>query len=175
VETAQEMRDAVLAEVAGAEVLVMAAAVADYQVERPAAQKIKKGSAVENADGSLTLHLVRTPDILAELAELPEALHLIRVGFAAETTELHDNAARKLASKHLDLLVANDVSRAGSSFGSPTNEVTIFHADGRVEPLSLLPKSDAAREIWNRVVPLLRRQDIEDEAPTQDPATYPTA
>ncbi len=181
VSTAQEMRDAVLAEVVEAEVLVMAAAVADYRVEQPAAQKIKKGSAAENGDGSLTLRLVRTPDILAELAELPEARHLIRIGFAAETTDLRDNAAHKLAAKHLDLLVANDVAKAGSGFGSPTNEVTIFHAGGsgpsagRVEPLALLPKEDVAREIWNRVIPLLRQQDTEDEAPTQDPATDPTA
>jgi phosphopantothenoylcysteine decarboxylase/phosphopantothenate--cysteine ligase len=175
VATAQEMRDAVRATVGEAEVLVMASAVADYRVETPAANKIKKGSAAENGDGSLTLRFVRTPDILAELAKWPEAAQLIRVGFAAETSDLQTNAMHKLVSKHLDLLVGNNVARAGSGFGSATNEVTIFHRDGRVEPLSLLPKSDVAREIWDRIVQLLRRRDVEDEAPTQDPATYPTA
>jgi phosphopantothenoylcysteine decarboxylase / phosphopantothenate---cysteine ligase len=175
VATAGDMRDAVLAAMTEAEVLVMAAAVADYRVESPASNKIKKGSATENGGGSLTLRLVPTSDILAELTTMPEARRLIRIGFAAETNDLHQNAAHKLQSKQLDLLVANDVVKAGSGFGTLTNEVTIFHAGGRVEPLPLLSKTDVAREIWNRILPLLRAHDVEDEAPTQDPATYPTA
>jgi phosphopantothenoylcysteine decarboxylase/phosphopantothenate--cysteine ligase len=157
--TALEMRDAVLAEVRGADALVMAAAVADYRVERPAAQKIKKGSAAEAPDGSLTLHLVRNPDILAEVAGLPGTEGLVRVGFAAETTDLAAHAAAKLNGKGLHLLVANDVTRAGSGFGTPTNEVTIFHPDGRIEQLTLLPKTAVAAAIWDRVVPLLRAPD----------------
>jgi phosphopantothenoylcysteine decarboxylase / phosphopantothenate---cysteine ligase len=155
VATALELRAAVREAIAEADALVMAAAVADYRVERPEAQKIKKGSAAENLDGSITLHLVRNPDILAELADEART-GLIRVGFAAETTDLAANAGAKLASKRLDLLVANDVSKAGSGFATLTNEVTIYHADGRIEPLSLLPKTEVAAAIWDRVAPLLR-------------------
>lgn len=163
--TAGEMRAAVFAAIAGADALIMAAAVADYRVERPAHHKIKKGSDAENADGSLTLRLVRNPDILAELADAPEADEVVRVGFAAETTDLAAHAAAKLTGKRLDLLVANDVSRPGSGFGTPTNEVTIFHADGRAEQLTLLPKSEVAATIWDRVVPLLRERRAAPETP----------
>jgi phosphopantothenoylcysteine decarboxylase/phosphopantothenate--cysteine ligase len=155
VRTAGEMRDAVLAALPGADALVMAAAVSDYRVEHPTAQKIKKGSAAEGRDGSLDLHLVRNPDILAEVARLPGAEGLIRVGFAAETTDLAEHAAAKLNGKGLHLLVANDVSKAGSGFGTSTNEVAIFHPDGRIEQLALLPKTEVAAAIWDRVVPLL--------------------
>ncbi|MBF6590596.1 MAG: bifunctional phosphopantothenoylcysteine decarboxylase/phosphopantothenate--cysteine ligase CoaBC [Ktedonobacterales bacterium] len=172
VSTALEMREAVREVIAKADALVMAAAVADYRVEHPARHKIKKGSQAENADGSLNMRLVRNPDILAELAD---ARALLRVGFAAETTDLTEHAARKLVSKQLDLLVANDVVRENSGFGSATNEVTLFHADGRVEPLPPLPKRDVARAIWDRVVSLLRERDSETEMPERDPATFPTA
>lgn len=164
VRTALQMRDAVLAALPGADALVMAAAVADYRVEHPASQKIKKGSAAEGRDGSLDLHLVRNPDILAEVAKLPAARGLIRVGFAAETTDLAEHAAAKLNGKGLHLLVANDVSKAGSGFGTSTNEVSIFHPDGRIEQLTLLPKTEVAAAIWDRVVPLLT------DAPTRAPS-----
>lgn len=159
VATALEMRDAVVAALPGAAALVMAAAVADYRVEHPAKQKIKKGASGEAADGSLEIHLVRNPDILAEVAHLRGMERLIRVGFAAETTNLTEHAAAKLTSKRLDLLVANDVSKPGSGFGATTNEVAIFHPDGRIEPLTLLPKREVAAAIWDRVVPLLRARD----------------
>jgi phosphopantothenoylcysteine decarboxylase/phosphopantothenate--cysteine ligase len=158
VSTAQDMRDAVHEAIDGADVLVMAAAVADYRPANPASQKIKKGSSAENADGSLTLNLVRNPDILAELAAEARSRNLIRVGFAAETEDLRAHANSKLTKKRLDLLVANDVSKAGSGFGTSTNEVSIFHADGRIEQLSLLPKSEVAAAIWDRVAPLLHEQ-----------------
>ena len=161
--TAALMRDAVHDEVAGAEVLVMAAAVADYRAAQPATQKIKKGSSTENADGSLTLHLVRNPDILAELAEDPSLGGLIRVGFAAETTDLEHYAATKLTSKRLDLLVANDVSKEGSGFGTETNEVIIFHPGGAVEPLALMPKAEVAAAIWDRIVALLQTRTAATE------------
>lgn len=160
VRTALEMRDAVHDAVRGADVLVMAAAVADYRVDHPAGQKIKKGSAAENADGSLSLRLVRNPDILAELARESAADGLIRVGFAAETTDVERNANKKLASKRLNLLVANDVSKPGSGFGTETNEVAIFHADGRIEQLTLLPKSEVSAAIWDRVAPLLGGRNL---------------
>ena len=157
VETTLELREATLDAARDACALVMAAAVADYRVERPATHKIKKGSADENSDGSLTLRLTPNPDILTDLnaaIAAGEAAPLIRVGFAAETTDVERNAAAKLARKGLDLLVANDVTRPGSGFGTETNEVTILSASGAVERLPLLTKREVARAIWDRVVAL---------------------
>jgi phosphopantothenoylcysteine decarboxylase / phosphopantothenate---cysteine ligase len=153
--TALSMRDAVVTATAGADVLVMAAAVADYRTAQPAKEKIKKGSSAENPDGSLTLHLVRNPDILAELAGSASSGTLIRVGFAAETTNLQQHAIQKLGSKGLDLLIANDVSKEGSGFGTITDEVVIYSRDGSAEPLPLLPKTKVAEAIWDRIVQLL--------------------
>jgi phosphopantothenoylcysteine decarboxylase / phosphopantothenate---cysteine ligase len=158
VETTLELRDATLAALADADALVMAAAVADYRIEHPAAHKIKKGSAEENGDGSLTLRLTQNPDILAEALALAEArglTGLTRVGFAAETHDVERNAAAKLRRKGLHLLVANDVSQSESGFGVTTNQVSLFYADGRVERLPLLPKTEVARIIWDRLAPLL--------------------
>ncbi len=151
VESAREMLDATLAACADADALIMAAAVADYAVAQPAAQKIKKGSASENPDGSLTLHLVPNPDILKELAKIPAVRSLVRVGFAAETEHLAANAARKLAAKDLDILVANDVARGDIGFQAPNNEVTLYYRDGNVEPLPFQPKRAVADAIWDRV------------------------
>ncbi|HEY7339617.1 MAG TPA: bifunctional phosphopantothenoylcysteine decarboxylase/phosphopantothenate--cysteine ligase CoaBC [Ktedonobacterales bacterium] len=156
VESTREMLDAVVAACADADALVMAAAVADYTVATPAAQKIKKGSAAENADGSLTLHLVPNPDILNELAKLPAMHSLVRVGFAAETENIATNAARKLAAKDLDILVANDVARSDIGFQAPDNEVTLYHRDGTIEQLPMQAKRAVADAIWDRVAPLVR-------------------
>lgn len=164
--TTLELRDVTLETVREADALVMAAAVADYRVERPATHKIKKGSADENPDGSLTLHLTPNPDILAEVNALVAsggARHLIRAGFAAETTDVERNAAVKLARKGLDLLVANDVTKPGSGFGTPTNEVTLLSADGTIERLPLMSKRDVARAIWDHIVPLLRARATPDQ------------
>lgn len=159
VESTREMLDAVLAACADADALIMAAAVADYAVAKPAAQKIKKGSAEENADGSLTLHLVPNPDILKELAKLPAMRSLVRVGFAAETEDIAANAARKLAAKDLDILVANDVARSDIGFQAPDNEVTLYRRDGRVEELPIQAKRAVADAIWDRVAPLIHARD----------------
>jgi len=158
VHTAQDMLTAVLECVANADALVMAAAVADYRVAEPAAQKIKKE--LTSSDGTLTLRLVRTPDILGTLAASDDPQRpprLVRVGFAAETANLEEYARSKLMSKHLDLLVANDVSRPDSGFGTVTNKVLIVHRDGRIEDLPLMGKEEVARHIWDRVRPLLER------------------
>ncbi len=163
VETAMQMRDAVHEAVASADVLVMSAAVADFRPASPAAQKIKKDSGESHAfddQGGLPLHLVRNPDILGELAEKfheqgAGTRRLIRVGFAAETEDLVANAQSKLIAKQLDLLVANDVSRADSGFGTDTNKVLIFHADGTVEDLPVMPKTGVAAAIWDRIISLL--------------------
>lgn len=159
VETAAQMRDAVLAAVSRADVLVMSAAVADYRPAQVAAQKIKKEGA--GMGDAFSLLLVRTPDILGDLAALldgpsGEPRHrLVRVGFAAETSDLLTYARAKLAAKHLDLLVANDVSRADSGFGSDTNKVLLFYANGETEDLPLLSKTEVAARIWARIVPML--------------------
>lgn len=158
VETTLELRDATLAAIRDADALVMAAAVADYRVDHPANHKIKKGSADENADGSLTLQLSPNPDILAEARTLATAEHLDRlllVGFAAETHDVERNASAKLRRKGLQLLVANDVSRPDSGFSVSTNRVSLFFADGRIEHLPLMSKADVARAIWDRIAPLL--------------------
>lgn len=156
VETAREMLAAVLGACAEADALIMAAAVADYAVAQPAAQKIKKGSAAENPDGSLTLRLVPNPDILKELAKSPAMRSLARVGFAAETEHLASNAVRKLTAKDLDILVANDVARGDIGFQAPNNEVTLYHRDGGVEALPLQSKRATADAILDRIVPLLQ-------------------
>ena len=166
VDTAIEMRDAVHRLVVDADVLIMSAAVADFRPAQAAAQKIKKsGSEVEGHDneGGFSIHLVRNPDILGELAERfndPDGRgsarqRLIRVGFAAETEKLIAYAQTKLVQKHLDLLIANDVSRPDSGFGTDTNKVLIFHTNGTMEDLPVMPKTDVAAAIWDRIVPLL--------------------
>jgi phosphopantothenoylcysteine decarboxylase/phosphopantothenate--cysteine ligase len=167
VETAIQMRDAVLRFITAADVLIMSAAVADFRPAQVAAQKIKKtggqpGTQEENEhsnDEGLTLHMVRNPDILQEVAEAvdkaPQHQRLVRVGFAAETENLIAYAQQKLVRKHLDLLVANDVSRSDSGFGSDTNKVFIFHANGSMEDLPVMPKTGVAVAILQRIVPLL--------------------
>lgn len=167
VETAQQMRDAVVPAVADADVLVMSAAVADYRPARIAAQKLKKtgsgGAQLYEMGEEFSLQLTRTPDILGELAALcterpgkpGTTRRLVRVGFAAETSNLVTYARAKLAAKRLDLLVANDVSRTDSGFGSETNKVLLFHANGETEDLPLLAKTEVAAAIWDRIVPLL--------------------
>ncbi len=166
VETAQQMRDAVYDAIANADILVMSAAVADFRPAQAAAHKIKKeGSEAQDREGNngLSIQLVKTPDILGELASsLPEQetfqspqQRLVRVGFAAETEQLLVYAQEKLRKKRLDLLIANDVSRLDSGFGADTNKVTIFHAQGAVEELPVMPKTGVAVAIWDRVVPLL--------------------
>jgi phosphopantothenoylcysteine decarboxylase/phosphopantothenate--cysteine ligase len=165
VETARQMRDLVFAFVPDADVLVMSAAVADFRPTHVATQKIKKDDIEASIDGGgeeRSVRLMSNPDILGELAAtFPDSgvsgthRRLIRVGFAAETEQLIRHAQEKLQKKGLDLLVANDVSRPESSFGSDTNKVLIFHASGAMEDLPLMPKAGVATAIWDRVVPLL--------------------
>jgi len=172
VETALQMRDAVLDALEEADVLVMSAAVADYRPAVAAARKLKKegkGAQEMDAEGGFQLRLVRNPDILGELALASEQQEgtesipgthgqqrrLVRVGFAAETGDLITYARGKLAAKRLDLLVANDVSRSDSGFGAETNKVYIFHADGPMEDLPVMPKTGVAAAIWDRIVHLL--------------------
>ena len=144
---AAEMRDAVVRECRGAQVLVMAAAVADYQPAATADQKIKRRAP------TLTLKLERTPDILAEAGE-----GFLKVGFAAESEDLLANARLKLGAKGLDLIVANDITAAGSGFGSDTNRVVIIDRRGGEEQLPLLSKYEVAQRLWDRIVSLLPKR-----------------
>src|SRR5207248_2988154 len=116
--------------------LIMVAAVADFRVESPPEQKMKRG------EHALDLHLVPNPDLLAATAGLSSTGGPIRVGFAAETQDLLEHASEKLARKSLDLIVANDVS--GEVFGADSNQVTLLWSDGRRSELPRLPKTAVA-------------------------------
>ena len=118
------MRDAVLAALPGHDVYVGAAAVADYTPSQAALQKIKK------TGDTLVLELVRTPDILAEVAAHPSRPRVV-VGFAAETQDVETHARDKLARKGVDLIAANDVARAGHGFEGDDNALAVFSADAR--------------------------------------------
>jgi phosphopantothenoylcysteine decarboxylase/phosphopantothenate--cysteine ligase len=140
---------------AAADVVVMAAAVADFRPRQAAAAKLKKEA------GPPALDLVRNPDILAELPEwAPRAL---RVGFAAETSALEPEARRKLARKGAHLLVANDVSLAGVGFGSDDNEVVVYRREAPPIALGRKSKSELARELVDliaRELGELRREPV---------------
>jgi phosphopantothenoylcysteine decarboxylase/phosphopantothenate--cysteine ligase len=147
VETALDMRAAVLAELPRAGVVVMAAAVADFRPADPVAGKLKKEDLTEGA--GLELRLVENPDILAEISR--ERGDRIVVGFAAESRDVIAAARRKLARKGCDLLVANDVSRSDAGFESDRNAVALLSPDGQVEELPLLDKREVAARIWDRI------------------------
>ncbi len=164
VETAIQMRNAVHRFITDVDVLIMSAAVADFRPDEVATQKIKKNSdEAKKHESKLSIRLVPNPDILGELADAERGplkdrepgRRLIRVGFAAETQHVVDYAQFKLHAKNLDLLVANDVSRSDSGFGTDTNKVFIFHSDGAMEDLPVMPKTGVAVAIWDRVVALL--------------------
>ncbi len=144
VQTARQMKEAVAKAVAKADALIMAAAVADYQPKSTARSKIKK-----EAD-TLTLELVRTPDILTEVQG-----DFIKVGFAAESEDVIANARQKLEKKKLDLIVANDITSADSGFNVDTNKVTLIDKKGKAEELPLLTKREVAEKILDRVVELI--------------------
>jgi phosphopantothenoylcysteine decarboxylase/phosphopantothenate--cysteine ligase len=147
VETAQEMHDAVLAKLEVAGVVIKAAAVADYRPARVAEQKLKKSGGVPR------IVLEETPDILQAVGARKG--RRILVGFAAETEDVQANARQKLAAKHLDLVVANEVGRPDTGFDADTNRVTLLDADGNTEELPLLSKREVADRILDRVAKLL--------------------
>jgi phosphopantothenoylcysteine decarboxylase/phosphopantothenate--cysteine ligase len=144
VNTAQEMRRAVEKVTQQADVLVMAAAVADYRPTKAAKEKIKKGEA------GLTLKLECTPDILGSVKG-----NFIKVGFAAESSNLMENAKQKLKQKGLDFIVANDITAKDSGFGADTNRVTIIDRKGKIDSLPLLAKREVAERVLDRVAKLL--------------------
>lgn len=148
VETTQEMADAVAREIADADVLVMAAAPADFRPKQVAGAKIKKRSKLP------PIELEETPDILKSTAAArPKGM--IAVGFALETDDLLENAKGKLAAKGLQLIVANSAREAGAGFGYDTNRVTIIAPDGSQDELPLMPKREVADAILDKIEALL--------------------
>jgi len=151
VESALEMRDAVLTELPGVQVVVKAAAVADFRPTRSEPRKIRKEDLPD--DAGISIDLVRNPDILAEICGL-EGDRVV-VGFAAESHDVLASARRKIRRKGCDLLVANDVSKQGSGFDVDTNTVSFVWPDDEVEELPSLSKAEVASQLLDRVSKLL--------------------
>jgi len=145
--SATDMRDAILEALPKHQVLIMAAAVADYTPLNPAPHKLKKGPE------KLSLELSRTPDILAEIGQI-RAKGQVIVGFAAETENVVENARQKLFTKNLDLIVANDVSAPDSGFEVDAITATMIWPDGKVRELKLAPKTELADVILTAVLTL---------------------
>jgi phosphopantothenoylcysteine decarboxylase/phosphopantothenate--cysteine ligase len=152
VETVLQMKEAVEKAVDGADALIMAAAVSDFRVKEVATNKIKK-----DQDG-LTLELVNTPDILSEIKG-----NFLKIGFAAESRDLLENARRKLTTKGADLFVANNITEVGSGFGSDTNKVTLISRDGTLESLPVMDKRAVADRILDRIVLLLQEKQKDNK------------
>ncbi|MDZ7854499.1 MAG: bifunctional phosphopantothenoylcysteine decarboxylase/phosphopantothenate--cysteine ligase CoaBC [Halomonas sp.] len=154
VESALEMHEVAQRLAADSDIFIGCAAVADYRAESAAEHKIKK---VEGEE-SLTLRLVKNPDIIAGVAALPRAQRPLVVGFAAETRDLEAYARDKLTRKGLDMIVANDVSRAGLGFGSDDNAAMLLWREGDgegSENLALQPKSQLALAVMRRALSCL--------------------
>lgn len=147
VQTAEEMREAVLRHLPGATIVIKAAAVADYRVRRPSDVKLK-------GKRDLTLELTPNPDILAEVAASRSGAFV--VGFAAETNDVAANARAKLEAKGIDLLVANDVSQAGIGFDADDNEVLLIDRWGGTRALPRMSKSAVADAILTEILALRR-------------------
>ena len=149
VESAEQMRQEILKIFDTVDAVIMSAAVADYRVRNISPQKIKKSSP------TLTLELVKNPDILKELGKLKTSQILI--GFAAETENLLEYAQKKLVEKNLDFIVANDVTAEGAGFNVATNIASIIHRSGNVENFAKMSKADLAEEIILRLEKILSK------------------
>jgi phosphopantothenoylcysteine decarboxylase/phosphopantothenate--cysteine ligase len=147
VESALEMRDAVFSELPRATIVVKAAAVSDFRPAQVSERKIKKEDLPRGR--GLTLDLVRTPDILAEICR--EKGDRVVVGFAAESHDLVEAARRKLERKGCDLMVANDITREASGFDADSNAVVFVWPGGELDELPPLPKADVAGQLFDRV------------------------
>jgi phosphopantothenoylcysteine decarboxylase/phosphopantothenate--cysteine ligase len=143
VETTEQMRRAVMEALPRATVVIKAAAPVDFRPVRFREEKLPKESLPS------TLELERTPDILQEVGRRKESRFL--VGFAAGTADLLEAARRKLAEKHLDLIVANEIGKPGAGFESDTNRVTLLDAGGRAETLPEMSKREVAARLLDRI------------------------
>ena len=146
VESAEEMRKAVTANLKDATIVIMAAAVADYRPKKATSEKLKKGAA------SISLDLEKTEDIISEIGR-KKGKRLI-IGFAAETDNLWANAKKKLKEKNLDLIIANNVKEPGAGFAVDTNIVTIIDNKGTLEALPKMSKDEVAWKVLDRVASL---------------------
>ena len=151
VETAQQMREAVMERFPDATVVIKSAAVSDYRVREISSQKIKR-------DKAISLELEPNPDILAELGATKFEKHIL-IGFAAETENGLENARKKLAKKKVDAIVLNDVSKSGIGFNSDRNAVTIVTADETIE-VPEASKFDVAGRILDAAVKLRKKQPL---------------
>jgi phosphopantothenoylcysteine decarboxylase/phosphopantothenate--cysteine ligase len=152
VETAVEMQSQLRRFSAGADVIIMAAAVSDYRVADYSSQKIKK------TRDALTLQLVKNPDLLAELGERKKPGQIL-AGYAAETHDAGENARNKFKRKHLDLLVLNEISPENPAFGVEENQVYFFTAEG-MRRLDKMDKSALAAQVWNEILKI--KQSLEE-------------
>ena len=149
VRSASEMYDRVHENCNEADIIIMAAAVADYTPETPSENKLKK------TDNNLQIHLKPTKDILASVGELKKDKQLL-VGFALETDNEEENAKRKLVRKNLDFIVLNSLSNKGAGFGYDTNQITIIDKSNKVKNYELKSKSEVAVDIFNKIISLLK-------------------
>ena len=147
VETTNEMLEAVMEAYEKMDVVIKAAAVADYRPRDVADQKIKK-----KTDDALTVVMDKNPDILKELGA--RKAHQVLVGFAAETQNLLDNAREKIVKKNLDMIVANDVTAAGAGFNTDTNIVKFLYSSGEVRSLEQMAKTEVANLLLDAVMEL---------------------
>ncbi|MET3686215.1 phosphopantothenoylcysteine decarboxylase/phosphopantothenate--cysteine ligase [Priestia megaterium] len=147
IESAQQMLEAVMQRYQEADVVIKSAAVADYRPKHVFDQKMKK------QPGAAVLELERTTDILRTLGERKE--HQLLVGFAAETEQVDEYAQKKLSSKNLDMIVANNVTTEGAGFGTDTNIVTLYKRSGESRKLPILSKHDVATEVLKEVKEML--------------------
>ena len=145
VKSAEEMKEAVFDCLGDIDVIIKAAAVSDYRPREVSARKIKKGAA------SISIDLVKNPDILSDLGKAKAGSEYILVGFAAETEDILTNAMEKLRNKNLDIIVVNDITREDSGFKSDTNLVKIIYKDGSREELPLMSKDEVAGQILDRI------------------------
>jgi len=151
VHTADEMLAAVLSALPETEILIMAAAVADFKVAAPAIDKIKKESGIP------AIRLEATPDILHAVAQFKaqEGWPRLTIGFAAESQNLLKNARNKLQAKKLDLIVANNIAALDAGFAVDNNRITLLFPDGRAEPMPLMSKTEVAQVVMERVLKML--------------------
>jgi phosphopantothenoylcysteine decarboxylase/phosphopantothenate--cysteine ligase len=157
VETACEMRDAVMNHYRGCSVIIKAAAVADFKCRNETCQKIKK----KGDNNIINLELEKNPDIIGELGKIKE--HRVLIGFAAETENIFEHAAEKLKNKNLDIIIANDVAKPGIGFGADNNEVTIIEAGGSAKHVPLLSKDEVAHIILDAAKKVLKKKKRVEE------------
>jgi phosphopantothenoylcysteine decarboxylase/phosphopantothenate--cysteine ligase len=150
VTSAADMLAAVLAKAKSSDILLMAAAVADFRPSKEAKQKIKRAAGVPK------LELTANPDILLELHKMKAKQPRVVVGFAAESKDLIENAKQKLKAKHLDLIVANDIAASDAGFEVDTNRVVLLDKTGKQERLPLMSKDEVARIVVERATALLK-------------------